>query len=189
MKKNYSNSKIIDHSLFKVIPADGPEKYSKKQKHEMVLFENHLFKRLSDIDQSRLQILDSNVSSCYTCIHASRCCSCRFVIMKDGSGKIIKEHNVDIQHLIDIHNIRRYELKTFINIQLDNNPSLSPQQIVSEYIRNIHYQVDCFTPDKRYISFCISNAKRQLLGKLPKKIDDVEFEKLKENIQILLEKN
>ena len=189
MKKNYSTSKIIDQSCFKIVPSEGPQAYTKKQKYEMILFENHLFKRLPQMEQTSLQLLDKNISCGYICVHSSHKCRCGFVVMNDGSGKLISDHQTDIQHLMDIHNVRRYELKIFINSQLDSNPSLSPQQLITEYIRNIHYQIDCFSPDKRYISFCISNAKRQLLGKLPKKIDNEEFVKLKENIQILSERS
>ena len=179
-KRLYNSALLVNKDDFQVISPENTTLIRKNQKNEMIYYMDHKFKMIDRQTIISLQTLDKDVKSAFCCTHASKGCRCKFILMNNGDGKIINEHKPDLLHILDIQNKRRYDLKTFISSQITNNPSISPQQLITEYIRNINYHIDCFTPDKRYISQLISYSKRNIVGKVPKQLGEAEFIQLKE---------
>lgn len=91
-------SQVINSNDFIVIPPNSPYSKTSKQKFEMVKHDPHYFKRLNENDLLSWKSKFPEIQSIYQCTHSSLKCKCKFVRMKDGSGRLINTHLIDFKH-------------------------------------------------------------------------------------------
>lgn len=166
----FNSSRYYSSSTFTIIPETGPFQLTGKQKYSMILLSGHLFKRGNFDKQLSWKSTIPSIETVYVCSHSSYKCSSLFLHMKDGSGRLINQHSDDIKHFNDSHIIQRYNFVSFAKIQLENNPNYTSAEIITKYINQKDFNVDCFTPYKSYMSQKVSQIELNSLGKIPQKL-------------------
>lgn len=179
--KKFSESLIIQSSDFLIVPPNSHNVKTKKQIHEMILYKSHYFKRLSQSKVDSWISSFQDVKMVYECSHSSLKCHSKFVLMNDGSGRIIDDHNVDSAHAQDIQTEQRHLFSSYAREKLDNYPDMTPEQITMEYVNRSDYVISPYTPERDYMIQKVNKIKTTLLGKVPKTIDEIKIEDLKKN--------
>ena len=178
LKQRINSGSVVDSSDFFIIPSDGPSCLTKRQRHPMIMFQDH-FSKMGDIDkQYSWRSADKDIDSMYVCSHCSYKCSCIFVLMKDGSGKIISNHVDDVRHFLDPHLVERYKFGVFAKHEINKNSNMTATEIITKYITQKDFVVTPFTPYRSYMNQRINTLKSELLGKTPRKLEDIDIDEL-----------
>ena len=176
--KNLKNAIEIDKRLIKLIKPIALERVSKKQKRDMLFYENHSFKQPNETRILSFKAFDNSIDSVFVCSHCSNGCNCYIVIYKDGEAKKINEHSNDFKHLLDIQMQRRYEARKFIQMELQTNPNATTQEIITKYIKYVK-TIDPLTPPKKYLNHIVKSFKSDMLGIVPTTPDQINIEELR----------
>lgn len=115
----------------------------------------------------------------FSCNHNNQGCGSRFILLKDGSGKLLKEHKVDFIHQVDCQIEQRYLFKQFASHRLEMNPDIEPSRIILEYVNREDYSINSSTPEVQYMIQKINKIKAKKYGKIPKTVEDIKVEDLK----------
>lgn len=177
--KKFQNSPEIPSSQFQIIPPNSPDSKHGRQLHPMIKLGSHYFKRSNErFNEAFTQRFD-NVMTLFACTHCSKKCKCKFVLLKNGNGKMIGDHNTDFLHQIDLNIEQRHLFKQFAANKLESNPNLEPSSIIHDYINRTGFSISAFTPDTQYMTQKINKIKNTNYGKNPSSIEEIDVEELK----------
>ena len=177
-RKIYHNTAPIDPSCFSIVEANTIRRLTNRQKHNMISYQSHFFK-LATIDCNNSWKMDfPEIDSVYVCCHCSKKCSAKFILMQNGFGKQICEHNDDLFHFLDIQNQRRYDFISFVRSKLEEDEDFTPAEIVTKYLKRNETVIDVHSPDKNYMFSKISKLKSELLGEIPREDEKISIEDL-----------
>ena len=100
--------------------------------------------------------------------------------MKDGSGRIVGDHSVDIYHLMDVQVYQRYKFRKFAKKEIDKNDEITTKMIVAKFINEEMIHVDPTMPSDRYCSNQVTQLKEEKMGKIITKFEELDIELLKQ---------
>ena len=85
-------------------------------------------------------------------------------------------HNNDLNHLMDIQDLKRFKIRSFVKNLVDNNPQISSREIYIKIKNN--FVIDETMPPLQYIQNIASKFKNEIFGECPKKLSDLTKENL-----------
>ena len=183
-RKIYHNTAPIDPSCFSIVEANTIRRLTNRQKHNMISYQSHFFK-LATIDCNNSWKMDfPEIDSVYVCCHCSKKCSAKFILMQNGFGKQICEHNDDLFHFLDIQNQRRYDFISFVRSKLEEDEDFTPAEIVYKYLKKKDTVIDVHSPDKNYMFSKISKLKSELLGDIPRQDEKISIDIKIPNVEV-----
>ena len=122
--KLFQTAVTIPQESYVVIPPDDLLHVKSNQKHEMILYQGHLFKQTNEITTLRWQAFYPEVKCVYICTHSKTKCNCKFIQLLNNQAKIINTHIQDTNHFVDPQNIRRYEFCCFARNEIKKQSKL-----------------------------------------------------------------
>ena len=104
------------------------------------------------------------------------------MLFEDGSAVLENSHMNDFHHLMDLQIHTRMLIRNVVLEELERNNEITTNEMI--LIISSKFKIDYTFPGKKYISNIISNFRQNLIGKPPKKLEEVSMDSLEKNFRI-----